>query len=156
MRKIIFLAVLGLCFSTLLGRLKAQSVGSVVEGVVSDASGAVLPDCDAVLTNINTGTRLVTRTGDAGLYVFASVLPGEYALTISRDGFKTYSLSDFRVTVSERATQNAVLQLGATTDSVVVESAGSGALLEPTSNELGTLIESSNVQQLFLNGRDFL
>ncbi len=41
-----------------------------------------------------------------------------------------------------------VLELGAITESVTIEAADSAPLLEPSSNELGTLIEPVNVQQL--------
>jgi hypothetical protein len=60
------------------------------------------------------------------------------------------------VTVSQRATQNVVLGLGSTSATVTVDATGSASLSEPTSNELGTLIEPVNVRELPLNGRDFL
>ena len=90
------------------------------------------------------------------MYAFLSVQPGVYSLAASREGFKSYSIGNFRVTVSQRATQNVVLGLGPASTTVTVDASGSASLSEPTSNELGTLIEPVNVRELPLNGRDFL
>jgi len=155
MRKHALVLVIFLC-SLLSLRLASQSNSSAVEGTVQDASGAAIPDCAVTLVNSGTGARLITTTDGAGVYLFPSVLPGVYSLRVAKDGFKSYSITDFSVTVSQRATQNVVLQVGVVSESVVVEAFGSGTLVEPTSNELGTIIERHSVQALPLNGRDFL
>lgn len=134
----------------------SQSSTSVVEGIVQDVTGAVLQNCDVVLMNLETGGKLTTQTNLEGVYAFLSVQPGVYSLAASREGFKSYSIGNFRVTVSQRATQNVVLGLGPASTTVTVDASGSASLSEPTSNELGTLIEPVNVRELPLNGRDFL
>ena len=60
------------------------------------------------------------------------------------------------MTVEQRATLDVPLELGLVAESVTVEAGNSAPLLEPASNELGTLIEPINVQQLPLNGRNYL
>jgi len=143
-------------FSGVTCRLQAQSGNSVVDGVIEDPSGAVVPDCAVRLVNMATGGVLATRSNDAGLYMFPSVTAGSYTLQVAIEGFKSYSLSDFRVTVGQHATQNVILELGASSQSVTIEASGSAPLLEPSSNELGTLIEPVSVQQFPLNGRNYL
>jgi hypothetical protein len=143
-------------FGVLSHRALGQSSSSVVEGVIQDATGAVIQDCAVTLLNTETGGKLATRTNNAGVYAFQSVQPGVYSLEVSKQGFKTYSITNFRVTVSARATQNVVLGLGSASATVTVDAFGSASLSEPTSNELGTLIEPENVRELPLNGRDFL
>lgn len=136
--------------------MHGQAGASVVEGMVQDGTGAIVQDCAVTLQNTQTGGRLETQTNDQGMYVFPSVQPGMYSLQVAKQGFKSYSVTHFSVTVSQRATQNVVLELGAATATVLVDASGSGSLWEPTSNELGTLIEQENVRELPLNGRDFL
>jgi hypothetical protein len=156
-RKFVFTLVLVVfLFAAPALRLCGQSGASVVEGTVQDATGAVIQSSDVVLLNDETGGKSITRTNGDGVYLFPSVQPGVYSLEISKPGFKPYSITHFRVTVSQRATQNVVLSLGSATATVTVDAAGSSSLWEPTSNELGTLIEQSNVRDLPLNGRDFL
>lgn len=134
----------------------AQTNTSVVEGRVADPSGAVIRDCSVTLTRLQTGGALTTQTNETGTFVFPSVPVGTYTLKVVKEGFKVYKLSDFRVTVEQRATLDVQLELGSVAQIVIVEAGGSAPLLEPASNELGTLIEPVNVQQLPLNGRNYL
>jgi hypothetical protein len=134
----------------------AQTNTSVVEGRVADPTGAVINDCSVVLTSLKTTGALTTRTNQTGTFVFPSVPVGSYTLKIVKEGFKLYELSDFRVTVGQRVTQDVELELGPMSQSITIEGADSAPLLEPGSNELGTLIEPVNVQQLPLNGRNYL
>ncbi len=137
-------------------RVVSQSSASVVEGMIQDGTSAVIPDCEVNLVNTDTGRKFTTRTNEVGVYAFPSVQPGIYSLDISKKGFKSYSITHFRVAVSERVTHNAALGLGSASATVTVDASGSGSLWEPTSNELGTLIEPRSVSDLPLNGRDFL
>jgi hypothetical protein len=90
----------------------AQSGASVVEGLVQDGTGAVIQNCEVTLVNRETGGKMTTGTNADGIYAFLSVQPGMYSLEVSREGFKSYSVANFRVTVSQRATQNVVLGIG--------------------------------------------
>ena len=157
MQKVFTIIVLVLCIlSGLSQRMFSQSSASVVEGVVQDSSGAVIPDCSVTLASAATGGKFTTHTNEAGVYVFPSVQPGMFSLEVSKPGFKSYSITNLSVTVSGRVTQNVVLAPGSASTTVFVDASGSGSLVEPTSNELGTLIEQENVRELPLNGRDFL
>jgi hypothetical protein len=137
-------------------RIFGQSSASVVEGMVQDITGAVIQNCSVSLLNTETGGKLTTRTNEAGVYVFSSVQPGMYLLKIVKVGFDPYSIMNLKIAASARATQNAVLRPGSASATVTVDATGSGSLWEPSSNELGTLIEQQNVSDLPLNGRDFL
>ena len=154
--RVVCLLVATLTLGGVLGPLSAQSVNSSIEGIVEDPSGAIVPEARAILTNLNTGSQTPTETNDVGRYTFPSVPPGAYMLEISKSGFKTVLISNFRVAVAQQATQNVVLELGAASQSITVEAKGTIPLLEPSSNELGTLIEPTSVQQLPLNGRNFI
>src|SRR5439155_7029695 len=125
---------------------------SLVEGTIEDTSRAVVPSADLTLTNFDTGVVQTTQSNNDGRYVFPSVPVGRYTLKVSRQGFETYVLSQFTVVVSQRATVNVVLKVGAVSQSVTVEGGGLANLLEPSSNELGTIISPHQVEQLPLNG----
>jgi hypothetical protein len=136
--------------------LSGQSSASIVEGVVQDNTSAIIQGCNVTLINNDTGAKLTTLTNEDGLYAFPSVQPGVYSLEIVKEGFKPYTLAGFRINASQRATEDAVLEVGSDLTTVMVDASGSASLYEPTSNELGTLIESESVRHLPLNGRDFL
>ena len=147
----VILATITIAFTS-----QAQTVNSLVEGIVQDTSGAVVPGAELALTNVNTGVKQTTQSNNDGRYVFPSVPVGEYSLRVSKKGFQTYVLSEFTVVVSQQVTENVVLKVGAVTQSVTVQAGGLTPLLQPSSNELGTLISPRQVEQLPLNGRNFL
>ena len=71
-------------FSQVSQQLLSQSSTAVVEGIVQDATGAVIQNCDVALLNTETGGKLSTQTNDAGVYVLPSVQPGVYTLEASK------------------------------------------------------------------------
>lgn len=145
-----------LAFFTLASLAGGQSVSSLVQGVVEDTTGAVIPGAVVVLTELNTGVQRTTQSNSVGRYVFPSVLPGTYSLKVSKSGFQTFELSRFQVVVAQRATEDAVLKIGATSQTVTVTAGGLAALLQPSSNDLGSLVAPTSVARLPLNGRNFL
>lgn len=134
----------------------AQSVSSSVLGSVQDVTGAVVPAADIVLTNLNTGVEQRTRTDDAGRYAIPSVPLGSYSLKVSKPGFRSYIVTQFKVVVAQKAVIDVTLQVGTTSQTVTVTAGGLAPLLQPTSNDLGSLIERASVSELPLNGRNFL
>lgn len=136
--------------------LKAQSVNSSVQGAVLDSSGAKVPAAAVSLTNVSTGVALRTETDEQGNYSFPALQPGLYSLEVSRDGFATYKLTRFNLTVGQHATDNVTLSVASTAQTVTVEANGLANQLETESNDLGSVIGPQSVSQLPLNGRNFL
>ena len=136
--------------------LRAQSGTSSIQGSVTDGSGAVIPDANVMLTNTSTGVKLDSNSDQAGSFSFPSVTPGVYSLEVKKDGFASYTISGFDVTVGQHSTQNAKLAVASASQSVVVQANGLANLLDTDSNDLGTVIGPQSVEQLPLNGRNFL
>ena len=88
--------------------------------------------------------------------MFPDVPPGIYNLRVQREGFDTYELTEVRLEVGRRAVIDVELQVGQVTDTITVEGSGETILLETESNTLGSVIESERVEELPLNGRNFL
>src|SRR5438552_2604277 len=126
---------------------------ATLNGVVRDSSGAVLPQATVTLHNTDTGTKRESLTNDSGLYVFVSVPPGEYVLKVTKDGFTTTTQAGLHVVVNQASTQDFTLRVGSTQQSITVE--GSPVNLETANATLGTVIESKQVADLPLNGRNF-
>jgi Carboxypeptidase regulatory-like domain len=139
-----------------LGTLSAQSGSSSIQGTVTDASGAVVPGAEVVLTNTSTAVVLKANTDGSGSYSFPSAPPGVYSLQVSKEGFASYKVSQFTVTVGQHAAENAALNIASSSATVVVEASGLSNLLDTQSNDLGTVIGPQSVQQLPLNGRNYL
>lgn len=135
--------------------LSAQSGSSSVQGTVTDASGAVIQGARIVLTNASTGVALNVNSDSSGSYSFPSVPPGVYSVEVSKEDFASYTISQFNVIVGQHASQNATLNV-ASSASVVVNASGLSNLLDPQSNDLGTVVGPQSVNQLPLSNRNYL
>lgn len=149
-------ALLALMMAVGFQTARAQSVNSSIQGAVLDASGAMVPGATVKLTNVRTGVVLQTVSDASGNYSFPAAQPGEYSLEFSKPGFATYSITQFTVIVGQRETENANLNIASTAQTVTVQANGLANLLETQSNDLGNVIGPQSVQQLPLNGRNFL
>lgn len=134
----------------------AQSGNSSIQGTISDTSGAVIQDASVALMNTATGVVLKAQSDASGSYSFPTVRPGIYSVEVTKDGFASYKISQFKVIVGQHATENAALNIASSSAMVVVNASGLSNLLDTESNDLGTVIGPQSVQQLPLNGRNFL
>jgi Carboxypeptidase regulatory-like domain len=102
--------------------LPAQSIYATLTGVVSDPSGAVIPDAKVRLTNEASGSQRETVANSDGYYTFASVPAGDftYALTVEAKGFQTYKASGIGLNGGEKRNMNVALTIGAPSQTVEV------------------------------------
>ncbi|MEK6396591.1 MAG: carboxypeptidase-like regulatory domain-containing protein [Terriglobus sp.] len=115
----------------------AQSVSATVTGVVTDASGAILPDTSVELSNPTTGISFKVKTNSAGSYRFPDVPPGpNYVLTIVHDGFATTSIKSIYVNVANVRTENVQMKAGNNVE-VEVQASGRDATLNTEDASLG-------------------
>ncbi len=140
----VLLATAALAFS--------QGTTATVQGRVSDSSGGVIAGADIAALNIDTNeTRRAKTLGD-GSYSLQFLPIGTYRLTIGTKGFKTFESKTVVLDVGTNARIDAVLEVGAVTDSVVVESAA--PIVETTSPTLGQVVTNEEISNLPLVNRD--
>lgn len=139
------------------GRLHAQAAlgSATVNGTVRDASDLAIPEAVVVLTDTARGDRRETKTNASGLFIFPNVPPGQYLLEAQKAGFDTKRITGVQVQVGQVATLDLTLQVGALS-TVVSVSGEQSTIIDAESNVIGTVVNSQQVQQLPLNGRDFL
>jgi len=123
-----------------------------IRGVVTDSSGAVISGATVKVEDVNKGITHVYTTDGAGLYDTGSVVPDDYRITISANGFETYVRGPITLHV-ETVTINASLKVGAATQEVVVNSDVS--LLKTETGAQTTTIESQQLLQLPQVGADW-
>src|SRR5881397_3751274 len=107
----------------------AQVGGSgSIQGIVLDTSNAALPGATVTATNVATGIDTVRQTTDAGVYALTPLPPGPYRVTVALDGFKTFVREGIIVDALSVVGLNAILQVGAINQEVVVTAASPPAL----------------------------
>jgi hypothetical protein len=134
-------------------RLSAQTAGTI-SGHVSDSSGAAIPGATISLTNLEKRSERSTVTTTAGDYTFTEVPVGTYKLKATSAGFKTLTSNAVQVQIQQSVRLDFPLQVGEVTESIEVQA--SGALLQAENATLGTVVENAAVNELPLNGRNYL
>jgi hypothetical protein len=131
----------------------AQFDTANVLGTVRDPSGAVIRDSTVTLQNIDTGVTASAKTDQNGDFTFFNVRIGHYTLKAEAPGFKAGIANQFTVTVNARQRVDLTLQVGQTSENVVVE--GAAAALETDSSDRGQVITTQAIVNLPLNGRSY-
>lgn len=91
----------------------AQISTSPIKGTVEDPSGAVVRGASVTASNQRSGASAIFRSDPLGLYVFPSLAPGDYTLTVEAQGFRTSVLSRARLTAATTLNVSVRLELGA-------------------------------------------
>ncbi|MFN0121355.1 MAG: carboxypeptidase regulatory-like domain-containing protein [Blastocatellia bacterium] len=142
--------LLVICFT-----VNAQSVTGRISGVVKDGSGAVVPGASVTVTNEATQIGRAAVTNEEGFYVATNLAPGVYVVSVEHAGFKKF-LASGNVLVSDgRLTVDVTLDAGAVSETVTV-TAEAGETVNTTSGELARVVDGQQVQNLALNGRNYL
>jgi len=128
------------------GRLAAQAISGDLVGVVTDASGAGVPQATVVVTNDATGVKTTASTDNGGSYRFANLPVGSYTMTAGAVGFSTATIKSVQVQLNNTVTQNVALAVGATSASVEVTAAPPP--LDTTTAQLQTTFDTRQAEDL--------
>ena len=148
------LTVAGLLLLLLLSliNVSAQTGTSRLSGTVTDASGAVVPGAKVTAKNEATGVTYTQTTTDAGLYSFAGLPVGSYAITVEMAGFKTVNKTGNVLEAGTPLGVDVSLAVGQTTDVVTVE--GGYEKVQTNNATIGNVVEQKAIESLPLNGRN--
>ena len=149
---IVFGLALSLTFSPS-AAAQAGNAAAALNGTVRDASGGVVPGAAIVLANTKTGFIETTSSNSTGNYSLVDIIPGDYTVSVSETGFATQKSAPFTLSVNQTATINFDLKVGAAESTVHVSA--TGVEIETSTAELGTVVGTSEVNALPLNGRNF-
>src|SRR6266852_7803294 len=135
------------------GLLHAQVDTGSITGTVKDASGAVVSGAKVTLTNEGTGAALTTTTTSDGVYKFSPVRIGNYKIDATAQGFQTVSQTHVIVNVGANVLVDFTLKPGSGTETIEVTAALPA--LQTQDASVGQVVDSRNVNNLPLNGRNF-
>jgi hypothetical protein len=134
--------------------MSGQFVRGTILGVVSDATGAVVPKASVTLRNAGTNETKSTVTDETGNYAFPALLPGSYSLEVKQTGFQSRLVSDVNLQVNQTARIDIKLTVGEVAEQIEV--AADAVLLKTDTSEIGHVVTNKQIVDLPLNGRDYL
>ncbi len=133
---------------------QAQSNAADLIGVAKDESGGVLPGVDITIRNVATGVERTTFTDDSGSYRAPLLPPGEYEVKFQLEGFATQIFQGVRLTVGQSANLDVTMKIATTETEVTVTS--DAAIIEKQKTVQASTISQVDIQNLPINGRNFL
>ena len=126
---------------------------SSVTGTVTDATNAVLPGVTITALKVDSGNTFIEVSDASGNYRL-SLRPGIYKLTADLTGFTPAVRDNVELQIGQQAVINLQLKLSSVTETVTVT--GASAVIETTQSKIGGTLDRRQVQELPVNGRNFV
>ena len=134
--------------------LEGQSNNGTLTGTVNDTSGAVIPGATILMKNVASGDERRTVTNNDGFFAISAVPPGDYTVTIEAKGFEKLERGGVHFDAGDkRNLSNIALQVGASTETVVVSSAAE-SITPVDSGEKSVVINSNLLQNVQIQGQN--
>ena len=135
--------------------LNAQTVTGSIVGTVVDSSGSAISDAGATITNTATGLAREVHTNERGDFLFGSLQPGEYNLSISAKGFKNLQQQNIVLSATQTLPLGKLtLEIGGVAETVTVSA--QAATVQTASGEHADLISSEQLDGLMTKSRNVM
>jgi hypothetical protein len=129
------------------GSSLAQSTTSGdLTGLVSDASGAAVPDARVTVINQGTDLQNVQTTSGTGDYHFTNLPVGKYTLSATAPGFAAAQIKNIDISLNTVVTENVKLEIGTTTSTIEVSEAA--AVIDTTTAQVAGSFDSRQMAEL--------
>lgn len=131
---------------------QSQALNGQIEGVVTDANGAAVPNATIMVTNTQTGTTRTVTTDENGVYRVPLLPLGTYKLTAEASNFKKLVREGITVTTGQTATISLTLEAGGVSEIVTITA--DAPIADPGKIDVGRVMDSREVQNLPLVSRN--
>ena len=121
-------------------------------GTVKDNSDSVVPRATVTVVNTASGRSATAATGENGAFIFTNLLIGTYDVTVEASGFKKALQKNVKIDAASRASLEILMEIGAVSEAVTVNE--SFVQLQRESAQIGRIVESRQITDLALNGRN--
>ncbi|MDQ2950552.1 MAG: TonB-dependent receptor, partial [Acidobacteriota bacterium] len=124
-----------------------------IQGTVTDANGALIPEAAITLTSNETNISHTAKTTGSGVFTISGLAPGTYKVSVEKPGFTKKLLNDVRVDAEQVRSLNVQLEVGLVTESVTVNES-SVPLIDTQAATIGGTLTARDVENLPSFGRD--
>ena len=130
------------------------TLNATITGTVADSTGAVVPGATVTATNQDTGFHVSIPSNGDGTFVLPALQLGTYSVTVTKQGFQTFTEKGIVLHAATVTTVNPILTVGQAVTRVTVQA--SVAQVQTSTGEVAGQVASEQVSNLPLNGRNFL
>ena len=130
----------------------AAQFSSAIQGTITDASQAAVPEASVTLKNNATGITRETTTSAEGFFRFSSLGAGTYALSVQKAGFSPSTRDNIAVGITEIARVDFALSVGQVAEQVDVNA--QVTLVETEQGRVSGRIDQVQLKELPINGRN--
>lgn len=132
-----------------------QTVVGRISGTVQDSNGASVPNASIKVINNATNSERTVTSDENGFYTITNLPAGTYTIEAEQKGYKKALVSGQNVTADARLTVDLRLEAGEVSETVEIV-ATSGETVNTTSGEVARVVDRQQVQNLALNGRNYI
>ena len=132
----------------------AQTTTGRISGTVVDSSGAVLPGATVTATHEQTQLAKSATTDKDGAFLIVSLPNGTYSVAAEMPGFRKQLKTGYQLVADGRLTADFTLPVGQMSE--VVEVTVAGETVNTTSGEIARVVDREQVQNMALNGRNYM
>ena len=133
---------------------QTQSTTGTIAGTVLDPSGAAVPGANLTIKDADTGTTRQVKSDSDGRFQAPLLQPGVYEISTAASGFATLVSRGYQLSLGQVLVADQHLRVAASAETVSVEA--QAPVVETTSSQPSSLVNSAQVANLPLNGRRFL
>ncbi|MBM3760957.1 MAG: hypothetical protein FJW36_12000 [Acidobacteria bacterium] len=130
----------------------AQTITGTITGVVTDSSGAVIPDADVTALNLETSVRATAKTDTSGNYLMSNLPRGSYRVEVSASGFRRFVQAGITLQIQQTARVDIRLTVGEVSESIQVTA--DAARIETENATLAKVVDNRSIVNLPLNTRN--
>ncbi len=146
LKRTVLVGSLLLAFFAGLTPLRSQILTGSIAGVVSDTSGARVPNANVTIRNNETSAMRKVQTNSDGAFGVTSLQPGNYAVLVSSSGFSVSNVAEVQVEPGATARVDVALQIGTQNQEVSVSA--NSSVLQTDSGEVRSELSTRQLSDL--------
>lgn len=145
----------GLCFGIVFCCLPVTAqTTSNIEGTVKDPQGAIVPGAEVKATSPSLTAERAAKSDENGFYRIAALPAGTYTVSVSRSGFANSTVQNVELSVNRTVDLDVQLEVGGVTSQINITA--ETVLIDPTTAATGGTVTPRQIQDMPVNGRNYL